>query len=96
MMQPQPGQASFLELADRRLVDAREGLHGPLRQSRPTTPFVCFAADPNQLICHLRLEQPRLSVHRIHSTRHRLPDDKPAIRDGFAASSPALSAPFVR
>jgi hypothetical protein len=90
-MQAQSGQTSFLELADRRLVDACQSFHRALRQARPTTPFVRFAADPNQLIGHLRLERPHLPVHGIHSTGHRLPDGKLTIRRPFTDPSPAVS-----
>jgi hypothetical protein len=63
VMQAEPRQASLLELADRRLIDACQGLHFSLRQARPTTPFVRFAAHPNQLIGDIGLERSHLSVH---------------------------------
>jgi len=96
VMQAEPREASLLELADRRLVDARQRLHRALRQSRPTTPLVRFTADPNQLIGDIGLERSHLSVHGIHSTGHRLPDGKLTILSPFAAPSPLLCPRYQR
>jgi hypothetical protein len=90
VVQAEPREASLLELADRRLIDACQGFDRTLRQARPTTPFVRFAADPNQLIGNIGLERSHVSVHGIHSTGHRLPDGKPSIRGAFAGPSPLL------
>jgi hypothetical protein len=90
-MQADPREASLLELADRGLIDARQRLHRPLRQPGPTTPFVRFDSDPNQLIGNIGLERSHFSVHGIDSTGHRLPDSKLTIRRPFAEPSPALS-----
>jgi hypothetical protein len=55
-MQAEAGKTPSLELANRRLIDARKGLHRALGQARPATPFVCFAANPDQFLGHVRLQ----------------------------------------
>jgi hypothetical protein len=65
-MKAQPRQSSTLEFADCRLVDACQRLQRSLRQARPTTPFVRFAADPEELPGDVRLERPHFSVHVVH------------------------------
>jgi hypothetical protein len=85
-MQAQAGQTSSLELADRRLIDARQRLHGALRQAGATAPLVPLAADPDKLLGDDGLKRPHFSVHGdIEADSACL-----TANSAFAATSPRL------
>jgi hypothetical protein len=55
-MQTQAWQLPSLELADRRLIEARQRFQRPLRQAGLASPFVGFSADSDKLVGDLGLD----------------------------------------
>jgi len=56
VMQAQARQLPTLELADRRLIEARQGFQRALRQAGLASPFVAFSADSDKLRGDLGLD----------------------------------------